>query len=102
MRISDWSSDVCSSDLLKAYLHQLEEAEKRDHRKIAKALDLFHQQEEAPGMVFWHPRGWALWQVVEQYMRKAYRDHGYQEVRCPQILDEIGRATCRERVCQYV
>ena len=72
---------------LKAYLFQLEEAEKRDHRKIGKALDLFHQQEEAPGMVFWHPKGWALWQVVEQYMRKVYRDSGYQEVRCPQILD---------------
>jgi threonyl-tRNA synthetase len=72
---------------LKAYLHQLEEAEKRDHRRIGKALDLFHQQEEAPGMVFWHPKGWALWQVVEQYMRRVYRDSGYQEVRCPQILD---------------
>jgi threonyl-tRNA synthetase len=72
---------------LKAYLHQLEEAEKRDHRKIGKALDLFHQQEEGPGMVFWHPRGWALWQQVEQYMRKVYRDSGYQEVRGPQILD---------------
>ena len=72
---------------LKAYLFQLEEAEKRDHRKIGKALNLFHQQEEAPGMVFWHPKGWALWQVVEQYMRKVYRDSGYQEVRCPQILD---------------
>jgi threonyl-tRNA synthetase len=72
---------------LKAYLFQIEEAEKRDHRKIGKALDLFHQQEEAPGMVFWHPKGWALWQVVEQYMRQVYRDSGYQEVRCPQILD---------------
>jgi threonyl-tRNA synthetase len=72
---------------LKAYLFQLEEAEKRDHRKIGKALDLFHQQEEAPGMVFWHPKGWALWQVVEQYMRRVYSDSGYQEVRCPQILD---------------
>ena len=72
---------------LKAYLTQLEEAEKRDHRKIAKALDLFHQQEEGPGMVFWHPKGWALWQVVEQYMRRVYRESGYQEVRCPQILD---------------
>ncbi len=72
---------------LKAYLFQIEEAEKRDHRKIGKALDLFHQQEEAPGMVFWHPKGWALWQVVEQYMRKVYRESGYQEVRCPQILD---------------
>ncbi len=72
---------------LKAYLHQLEEAEKRDHRRIAKQLDLFHQQEEAPGMVFWHPRGWALWQTVEQYMRGVYKASGYQEVRCPQILD---------------
>jgi threonyl-tRNA synthetase len=72
---------------LEAYLFQLEEAEKRDHRKIGKQLDLFHQQEEAPGMVFWHPRGWALWQVVEQYMRQVYKDSGYQEVRCPQILD---------------
>ncbi|MDA3913821.1 threonine--tRNA ligase [Oleiagrimonas sp.] len=72
---------------LKAYLTQLEEAEKRDHRKIGKALDLFHQQEEGPGMVFWHPKGWALWQQVEQYMRKVYRQSGYQEVRAPQILD---------------
>ncbi len=72
---------------LKAYLNQLEEAEKRDHRKIGKALGLFHQQEEAPGMVFWHPRGWALWQQVEQYMRRVYQASGYQEVRCPQILD---------------
>ncbi|MDE2155848.1 MAG: threonine--tRNA ligase [Xanthomonadaceae bacterium] len=72
---------------LKAYLHQLEEAEKRDHRKIGKALDLFHQQEESPGMVFWHPNGWAIWQQVEQYMRSVYRRSGYQEVRCPQVLD---------------
>jgi threonyl-tRNA synthetase len=72
---------------LKAYLHQLEEAEKRDHRKIGKALDLFHQQEEAPGMVFWHPNGWAIWQVVEQYVRDVYRRSGYQEVRGPQIMD---------------
>src|SRR5690606_876701 len=72
---------------LKAYLHQLEEAEKRDHRKIAKQQDLFHLQEEAPGLIFWHPKGWSIWQVVEQYMRKVYRDSGYDEVRCPQILD---------------
>ncbi len=72
---------------LKAYLHQLEEAEKRDHRKIGKALDLFHQQEEGPGMVFWHPKGWAIWQQVEQHMRRVYRNSGYQEVRCPQVLD---------------
>ena len=72
---------------LDAYLLRLAEAEKRDHRKIGRQLDLFHQQEEAPGMVFWHPRGWALWQVVEQYMRKVYLDSGYQEVRCPMILD---------------
>jgi threonyl-tRNA synthetase len=72
---------------LKAYLTQLEEAEKRDHRKIAKQQDLFHLQEEGPGLIFWHPKGWAIWQVVEQYMRRVYRDSGYQEVRCPQILD---------------
>jgi threonyl-tRNA synthetase len=72
---------------LAAYLHQLEEAEKRDHRRIGKQLDLFHIQEEAPGLVFWHAKGWSIWQVVEQYMRKVYRDSGYQEVRCPQILD---------------
>lgn len=72
---------------LKAYLFQLEEAEKRDHRKIGKQLDLFHQQEESPGMVFWHPNGWAIWQQVEQYMRNVYRTSGYQEVRCPTVLD---------------
>jgi threonyl-tRNA synthetase len=72
---------------LAAYLHQLEEAEKRDHRKIGKQLDLFHLQEEAPGLVFWHPKGRQIWQVVEQRMRKVYRESGYQEVRCPQILD---------------
>jgi len=72
---------------LKAYLTQLEEAEKRDHRKIAKAQNLFHQQEQAPGMVFWHPKGWAIWQVVEQHMRGVYRASGYHEVRAPQILD---------------
>ncbi|THD08883.1 threonine--tRNA ligase [Rhodanobacter lindaniclasticus] len=72
---------------LKAYLFQLEEAEKRDHRKIGKQLDLFHQQEESPGMVFWHPNGWAIWQQVEQYMRNVYRSSGYQEVRCPMVLD---------------
>ncbi len=70
-----------------AYLHMLEEAEKRDHRKLATQLDLFHMQDEAPGMVFWHPKGWILWQQVEQYMRRVYQDNGYQEVRCPQILD---------------
>src|SRR5688572_19995221 len=70
-----------------AYLHRLEEAEKRDHRKLGRALDLFHMQEEAPGMVFWHPKGWTVWQQVEQYLRGVYRDTGYQEVRCPQILD---------------
>jgi threonyl-tRNA synthetase len=68
------------------YLHMLEEAEKRDHRKLGKLLDLFHMQEEAPGMVFWHPKGWTVWQQVEQYMRKIYENNGYQEIRCPQIL----------------
>ena len=72
---------------LKGYLTQLEEAEKRDHRKLGKQLDLFHLQEEGPGLVFWHPKGWSIWQVVEQYMRRVYRDSGYQEVRCPQVLD---------------
>jgi threonyl-tRNA synthetase len=69
-----------------AYLHMLEEAEKRDHRNIGTQLDLFHLQPEAPGMVFWHPKGWAVWQQVEQYMRRVYQDNGYQEIRCPQIL----------------
>src|SRR5215470_10230101 len=70
-----------------AYLHMLEEAEKRDHRRLGKQLDLFHMQDEAPGLVFWHPKGWTLWQQIEQYMRAVYRDNGYQEVRCPMILD---------------
>ncbi len=71
-----------------AYLKMLEEAEKRDHRRLGTQLDLFHMQEAAPGLVFWHPKGWALWQQVEQYMRRVYRDNGYQEVRAPQILDK--------------
>ena len=72
---------------LDAHLFKLEEAEKRDHRKLGRQLDLFHSQEEAPGMVFWRPKGWRLWQQVEQYMRRVYEDNGYQEVKCPQILD---------------
>ena len=72
---------------LEQHLHMLEEAEKRDHRKLGTQLDMFHLQEEAPGMVFWHPKGWTLWQQVEQYMRHVYADNGYQEVKCPQILD---------------
>lgn len=71
---------------LKAYLQRLEEAEKRDHRKIGKKLGLFHMQEEAPGMVFWHPDGWALYQEVEQYMRAMQRRHGYQEIKTPQVV----------------
>jgi len=70
-----------------AYLKLLEEAEKRDHRRLATQLDLFHIEEEAPGLVFWHPKGWILWQCVEQYMRRVYRENGYREVRGPQILD---------------
>jgi threonyl-tRNA synthetase len=70
-----------------AYLKMLEEAEKRDHRRLGTQLDLYHMQEEAPGLVFWHPKGWVLWQAVEQYMRRVYRDNGYREVRGPQILD---------------
>ena len=70
------------------YLHMLEEAEKRDHRKLGRQLDLFHMQDEGPGLVFWHPKGWAIWQQVEGYMRSVYRDNGYQEVKGPQILDK--------------
>lgn len=69
------------------YLHLLEEAEKRDHRKLGRQLDLFHMQDEAPGLVFWHPKGWAIWQQVEAYMRHVYQDNGYLEVKGPQILD---------------
>lgn len=72
---------------LDAYLTRLEEAEKRDHRKIGKALDLFHMQEEAPGMIFWHPNGWVIYQAIEQYMRAKWREHGYEEVRTPQIVE---------------
>ena len=72
---------------LKAYLRRIEEAEKRDHRKLGKKLDLFHIQEEAPGMVFWHPRGWALYQIIKQYMRKRQQEHGYQEINTPQVVD---------------
>jgi threonyl-tRNA synthetase len=71
-----------------AYLHRLEEAEKRDHRKLGKQLDLYHIQEEAPGMVFWHPKGWIIWQQVEQYMRGVFRVNSYQEIRTPQVLDK--------------
>lgn len=72
---------------LKAYLNRIEEAEKRDHRKIGKKLDLFHTQEEAPGMVFWHPKGWTIYQTVEQYMRKNQLAHNYQEIKTPQLVD---------------
>ncbi|MCF7969030.1 MAG: threonine--tRNA ligase [Methylococcaceae bacterium] len=71
---------------LKEYLTRLEEAERRDHRKIGKTLGLFHMQEEAPGMVFWHPKGWVLWQIVEQYMRSIFRDNGYEEIRTPLVV----------------
>ncbi len=72
---------------LEAYLHMLEEAEKRDHRKLGKQLDFFHMQDDAPGMVFWHPRGWSIWQEVEQYMRAKFVAYGYQEVRTPTVMD---------------
>ncbi len=78
-----------SKDDLEAYLHQLEEAKRRDHRRVGKELNLFHMQDEAPGMVFWHPKGWILWQQVEQYMRAKFRQHGYQEVRTPQVMDRV-------------
>ena len=71
-----------------AYLRRLEEAEKRDHRKLGKQLELFHMQEEAPGMVFWHPKGWVIWQQVEQYMREIFRNNGYLEIRTPSVLDK--------------
>ncbi|MFO7648827.1 MULTISPECIES: threonine--tRNA ligase [Halomonas] len=72
---------------LKAYLKRLEEAEKRDHRKLARKMDLFHLQEEAPGMVFWHPNGWTMYQALEQYMRRVQVENGYQEIRTPQVVD---------------
>ena len=77
-----------TKDELKAYIQRIEEAEKRDHRKLGKQLDLFHLQDEAPGMVFWHPKGWALWQAVEQHMRKELNAAGYKEVKTPQIMDK--------------
>jgi threonyl-tRNA synthetase len=79
-----WST----KDELQQHLHMLEEAEKRDHRKLGRELDLFHIDEHAPGLVFWHPKGWTIWQQVEQYMRSVYRDNGYQEVKGPQVLDQ--------------
>ncbi len=82
-----YGTAFASDKELKVYLNQLAEAEKRDHRRIGKQQNLFHFQEEAPGLVFWHPKGWTLWQVIEQYMRGVYRSSGYDEVRCPQILD---------------
>ncbi len=72
---------------LEAYLHRLEEAEKRDHRRLARQLDLLHMQDEAPGMVFWHPKGWVVWQQIEQYMRQKFVEYGYQEVRTPAVMD---------------
>jgi threonyl-tRNA synthetase len=77
-----------TKDELQQYLTMLEEAEKRDHRKLGRELDLFHLDEHSPGTVFWHPKGWIVWQAVEQYMRAVYRDNGYQEVKGPQILDK--------------
>jgi len=74
---------------LDAHLHMLEEAEKRDHRKLGRLLDLFHLQDEAPGMVFWHANGWVIWQEIEQYLRKLLREHDYQEVRTPQVMDRV-------------
>ena len=77
-----------SKDDLQNYLTQLEEAEKRDHRKLGRELDLFHIDDHAPGLVFWHPKGWTVWQAVEQYMRRVYQDNGYQEVKGPQVIDK--------------
>ena len=104
-----------TKDDLAQHLLQLEEADKRDHRKLGKELDLFHIDDHSPGLVFWHPKGWTVWQGVEQYMRKVYQDNGYLEVKAPQLLDktlwektghwdkyQIGRASCRERVSSKV
>ncbi|TXI38416.1 MAG: threonine--tRNA ligase [Methylophilus methylotrophus] len=77
-----------NKDELEAYLHMLEEAEKRDHRKLGKQLDFFHMQDDAPGMVFWHPKGWSIWQEVEQYMRNKFKEYGYDEVRTPTVMDK--------------
>jgi len=77
-----------SKDALQSYLTLLEESEKRDHRKLGRELDFFHLDEHAPGLVFWHPKGWTIWQGVEQYMRRIYQNNGYQEVKGPQILDK--------------
>jgi threonyl-tRNA synthetase len=76
-----------TKEALQQYLTMLEEAEKRDHRKLGRELHLFHLDEHSPGTVFWHPHGWTVWQEVEQYMRRVYRDNGYQEVKGPQIID---------------
>ena len=77
-----------SKEDLDDYLHKIEEAKKRDHRKLGKSLDFFHFQDHAPGMVFWHPRGWDLWMVIEQYLRNIYKSSGFSEVKCPQIIDK--------------
>lgn len=82
-----YGTAFAKKDDLTAYLTMLEEAEKRDHRRLGKELDLFHLQDEAPGMIFWHAKGWALWQEVEKFMRTIYRDYGYDEVKAPQVLD---------------
>lgn len=82
-----YGTAFAKKDDLSAYLTMLEEAEKRDHRRLGRELDLFHLQDEAPGMIFWHGKGWALWQQVEKYMRSIYQDYGYEEVKAPQVLD---------------
>src|SRR3546814_15872100 len=95
MRISDWSSDVCSSDLnekqLKAYLTMLEEAEKRDHRRLGREMDLFHLQEEAAGPVFWHPKGWTLYRTVEAYLPRRLDAAGHAELNPPHPIDRSPR-----------
>jgi threonyl-tRNA synthetase len=82
-----YATAFATQEELDAHLHRIEEAEKRDHRKLGRQLNLFHMQEESPGMIFWHPRGWVIWQQIEQYLRTILRDHGYQEVRTPQVID---------------
>ena len=80
-----WSS----KEELKDYLHRIEEAEKRDHRKLGKHLDLFHMQDNAPGMVFWHAKGWNLWQTIETYLRQKFIDYSYEEIKTPSVLDKV-------------
>jgi len=90
-----------TQEALEAYLERMREAEARDHRRLGKVLDLFHFQEEAPGMVFWHPHGWTIYQEIEQYMRHIFRDHGYAEIHTPQLVDRpCGSVLVTGKICE--